>query len=92
MCICINCSFYSTCWINKALLNFPKNYVNLINNVRNLEKIKLSKLNDTYIPIMLEIQLNVNQKNLVREPDIIFCDSFVEMPGKWLCQIVVDVL
>lgn len=84
MCICINCKFYSTCWINSALVNFPQNYVNLVNNVRNLEKIKLNKQINTYIPTTLEIQLNVNQKNLGREPDIIFCDSFIEKPGKWL--------
>jgi hypothetical protein len=41
---------------------------------------------------MLDIQLNVSQKNLGREPDVIFCDSFVETPGKWLYQINVDVL
>ena len=84
MCICINCKFYSTCWINKALLNFPKNYAKLIDNIRNLEKLKLNKQYTNYIPIMLEIQLNISQKNLGREPDIIFCDSFIETPGKWL--------
>lgn len=85
MCICINCKFYSTCWINNALINFPRNYINLISNVRNLEKIKLHEQSNIYIPTMLEIQLNVNQKNLGREPDIIFCDGFLEKPGKWLC-------
>lgn len=85
MCICINCKFYSTCWINNALVNFPKNYVNLINNLRNLKKVNLYKQDNTYIPTMLDIQLNVNQKNLGREPDIIFCDSFIEKPGSWLC-------
>ena len=84
MCICINCKFYSTCWINIALINFPENYLTLINNVRNLEKVKLNKQPSIYIPTMLEIQVNVNQKNLGREPDIIFCDSFIEKPGKWL--------
>ena len=33
---------------------------------------------------MLEIQLNINHKNNIREPDIIFCDGFVEKPGNWL--------
>lgn len=84
MCICINCKFYSTCWINKALLNFPKNYIKLTNNVRSLKKLKLNKPHAIYIPTMLEIQLNISQKNLGREPDIIFCDSFIEKPGKWL--------
>jgi len=63
-----------------------------MDNIRNLEKVKLNKLDDNYIPIMLDIQLNVSQKNLGREPDVIFCDSFVETPGKWLYQINVDVL
>ena len=85
MCICINCKFYSTCWINNALVNFPKNYINLINNVRNLEKVNLYEQDNIYIPTMLEIQLNVNRKNLGREPDVIFCDSFIEKPGRWLC-------
>lgn len=85
MCICINCKFYYTCWINDALINFPKSYNTLINNFRNFKKVNLPKQIKIYIPTMLEIQLNVNQKTLEREPDIIFCDSFIEKPGKWLC-------
>lgn len=84
MCICINCKFYYTCWINGALTNFPQNYKSLIINVRNLEKVKLYQQTNIYIPTMLKIQLNINQKNLDREPDIIFCDSFIEKPGKWI--------
>ena len=84
MCICINCKFYYTCWINDALTNFPQNYKSLIINIRNLEKAKLYQQTNIYIPTMLEIQLNINQKSLDREPDIIFCDSFIEKPGRWI--------
>ena len=84
ICICINCKFYSTCWINNALLNFPQNYENLRDNIKNFKRIRVNQNSYFYLPIMLEIQLNINHKNNRREPDIIFCDGFVEKPGNWL--------
>ena len=81
-CICINCSFYSTCWINNALLNFPTNYQILKNHIS--DKIIEKDFRVKYLPIMVQIKLNVNLLDSFREPDIIFCDGFLEKPGKWL--------
>jgi hypothetical protein len=81
-CICINCGFYSSCWINNALLNFPINYQILKNNIS--DKIRKDNITVKYIPIMLQIRLNVNLSDTFREPDIIFCDGFLEKPGRWL--------
>jgi hypothetical protein len=87
MCICINCNFYRTCWINKGLLNYPSNYVYFYNNWQNLyELIKLGTVNNstTYVMPLLHIELNINLQNSNREADIVFCDTFIENPGNWL--------
>nr|YP_009550979.1 hypothetical protein Ycf34 [Eustigmatophyceae sp. Ndem 8/9T-3m6.8]QAA11918.1 hypothetical protein Ycf34 [Eustigmatophyceae sp. Ndem 8/9T-3m6.8] len=86
MCICINCKFYPTCWINNALLNFPQNYKKLMENIIKFKKVKKENNSQFYIPIMLKIQLNINPKTNMREPDIIFCDGFIERPGNWLAK------
>jgi len=81
-CICINCEFYLSCWINSALKNFPLNYRSLImskiNSKKNVKRILI------YLPTLVIIQLNINSKNYKSEPDIIFCDSFIEQPGNWI--------
>lgn len=82
MCICINCKFYSTCWINNALANFPRYYEILDKKIRSVKK--NNKIIEIYLPVMLEIQLNVKSKDYRREPDIIFCDAFIEKPGSWI--------
>lgn len=82
MCICINCKFYSTCWINYALINFPRYYQILGEKLRSFEK--TPQTIEIYLPFMLEIQLNINSKNRRREPDIIFCDAFIDEPGYWI--------
>ena len=84
MCICVNCQFYSNCWINDGLMNFPLNYQTLIDNIVAPNKIKDNKKLLIYLPVTLDIQLNVNSINYSREPDIIYCDAFIEKPGSWL--------
>lgn len=84
VCICVNCQFYSSCWINDGLINFPKNYLNLINNTVTPNKTKDSNKLLIYLPVSLDIQLNINSINYNREPDIIYCDAFIEKPGRWL--------
>jgi len=82
-CICINCEFYLSCWINTAFKNFPKSH----NKLKQKKKTyKLLQKTDflSYLPAFLYIQLNINKKNYILEPDIIFCDSFMEKPGNWL--------
>lgn len=84
-CICINCEFYLNCWINKALVNFPKYY----NELTKIKKDLLLKPNVNsllFLPTTLLIQLNINSIHYKSEPDIIFCDSFVEKPGKWIIR------
>ena len=83
MCICINCQFYSSCWINAGLINFPLNYKNLINYISYKTK-RMDIMSFIYSPVSLEIQLNINSKNYTREADIIYCDAFMEKPGSWL--------
>jgi len=82
-CICINCEFYLTCWINLALSNFPLNYSTLIES-RKVKSLRLEHNSLIDLPTFLLIQLNINSKNYKAEPDIIFCDSFIEKPGNWI--------
>lgn len=82
-CICINCEFYFTCWINNASANFPMYYKSLTN----FKKIRFigTKYNSlSFLPTFIHIQLNMNSENYKAEPDIIFCDSFIEKPGNWI--------
>ena len=87
MCICINCNFYKSCWINTALLNYPSNYICFYNNWKNIYEsspFKNKKHLTIYLIPLLHLELNVNLTNTKREADIIFCDSFIENPGSWL--------
>lgn len=84
MCICVNCQFYSSCWINDCLMNFPQTYLALINNIVNPNTTINSNKWLIYLPVTLDIQLNINPINYNREPDIIYCDAFIEKPGSWL--------
>nr|YP_009550701.1 hypothetical protein Ycf34 [Eustigmatophyceae sp. Chic 10/23 P-6w]QAA11646.1 hypothetical protein Ycf34 [Eustigmatophyceae sp. Chic 10/23 P-6w] len=82
-CICINCEFYLSCWINKSLENFPANYI-WLNKWNKINKCKLEEEDFRYLPTFLRIQLNISPRTYKSEPDIIHCDSFLEQPGNWI--------
>lgn len=82
-CICINCEFYLSCWINKSLFNFPVNYGILIRKKKS-KFFKEGYKSLTYLPTLLIIQLHIHSNVHKIEPDIVFCDAFVEKPGSWI--------
>jgi len=83
-CICINCKFYLGCWINNSLFNFPINYEILIRSKKKSKLFKQRYNTLTYLPTLLIIQLNINSKVHKIEPDVVFCDAFIEKPGSWI--------
>ena len=83
MCICINCKFYHSCWINFGFTNFPSSKNELNIQVKNKKYVKYLPTN---LVINLELYLSTSSNINKREPDIIFCDAFMEEPGNWIKQ------
>ena len=81
LCICINCKFYHSCWINFGLINFPLTKKELTTKISNKQYVKYLPTN---LIINLELYVSTTLDINKREPDIIFCDAFVEKPGNWL--------
>jgi hypothetical protein len=84
LCICINCEFYLSCWINKSLENFPASYILLNKGSVRTNTLKSKEHSFSYLPAFLLIQLNISSKSYKSEPDIMYCDSFIEQPGNWI--------
>lgn len=74
MCICINCAFYTKCWIKKGLKKIPKVYTNTY------LKIKLQKEKKVFLRILL----NTFLKKQNYEFDVMECECFCEKPGQWI--------
>jgi hypothetical protein len=83
MCICINCEFYSICWVNKGLNKIPKVFTNtnlkLDFNTRPKNNYYL-----THNSVYIKVFLNVFTKKQEYEFDVVECEGFCEQPGKWL--------
>jgi hypothetical protein len=86
MCICINCNFYKSCWINKGLHEIPKNFLKTSLNFN--KGCVLFIENEPHIPfkqsIYLKIILNSFYLKQMFEFDVVECEGFCERPGYWL--------
>lgn len=79
MCICVNCSFYQSCWIHKGLFKLSLS----------LDRKDDKSFKDSLIPIktrFLEFHFILTFFLLYEssEVDIIECESFCEQAGDWI--------
>nr|YP_009550727.1 hypothetical protein Ycf34 [Eustigmatophyceae sp. Mont 10/10-1w]QAA11774.1 hypothetical protein Ycf34 [Eustigmatophyceae sp. Mont 10/10-1w] len=78
MCICINCNYYSICWMKKGIRRLKindQNKIFVIKNDKFINRFKLPRVN---------LDLHIFTKKFVEEFDVTNCENFCESPGKWI--------
>ena len=79
MCICINCDYYLTCWMQNGIkILKPTDY-----------KIKNFGLTQKKLPVFIKttnVHLNLHffTNRYIEEYDVNYCENFCENPGKWI--------
>ena len=79
MCICINCEFYKTCWIQNGLQKIDP-YFNSYSFT--FSSFYQKNLINSFTEINLLLNLFIINENY--ELDVVECSSFCENTGKWL--------
>lgn len=78
LCICINCKYYKSCWINLGIKKLKTNKASF--KFFTFKNAKLEFTKSLYINVKLHKFLKRNEF----EFDIFTCDAFLESPGNWL--------
>jgi len=79
MCICINCSYHSICWMQNGIRRLKVNDPNKLFSVK--KKNFINRFNKSP---RVNLYLHIFTKKYTEEFDVINCENFCESPAKWI--------
>lgn len=82
MCICTNCQFYKSCWVQNGIQKIPKHILRLSLSMKLTDIKNTSFFNQNSLNLKLILNSFIIKQNY--EFDIIECDAFCELPGVWI--------